>query len=62
MGFRCPNCHQDFGLDQDKLKEHFEKNPECKKFTEILFPPDDHKPNCKFGEDAKKRGCGSRSL
>lgn len=29
MGFRCPNCHKDFGLDKSKLDEHFSKNPEC---------------------------------
>lgn len=29
MGYRCPNCFQDFGLDKSKLEEHFSKNPEC---------------------------------
>lgn len=29
MGYRCPNCFQDFGLDKSKLDEHFSKNPEC---------------------------------
>lgn len=29
MGFKCPKCHKDFGLDRNKLQEHFEENPEC---------------------------------
>ena len=22
MGFRCPKCHKDFGVDEKSLKEH----------------------------------------
>ena len=29
MGFRCPNCKQDFGLDKSKLDEHFQNSAEC---------------------------------
>ena len=29
MGYRCPNCGQDFGNDKEKLYEHFENNPKC---------------------------------
>lgn len=29
MGYKCPNCHKDFGLDKPKLDEHFAKNPTC---------------------------------
>jgi len=30
MGFRCPNCKKDFGMDEYKLKEHFEfESGEC---------------------------------
>ncbi len=29
MGYKCPNCHKDFGFDKDKLEEHFLENPEC---------------------------------
>ena len=38
MGFRCPKCSKEFGLDQKKLNEHFEKNPECRLKAENLFP------------------------
>lgn len=33
MGFRCPKCGEEFGLDQEKLNEHFGKNPECRRFA-----------------------------
>lgn len=29
MGYRCPECHQDFGLDRDKFQEHLDNNPKC---------------------------------
>lgn len=29
MGYKCPNCHKDFGFDRERLNEHFENNPEC---------------------------------
>lgn len=29
MGYKCPNCHKDFGVDKEKLEEHFLNNPEC---------------------------------
>ena len=32
MGFRCPNCNTDFGIDENakkNLAEHFMKNPLC---------------------------------
>lgn len=31
MGFRCPNCHKDFGTDKAKLGEHLANHPECGK-------------------------------
>lgn len=40
MGYRCPNCHKDFGFDKDKLDEHLLNNPECNVeaflYTDIL--------------------------
>lgn len=29
MGFRCPLCHKDFGLDKEELVKHFISNPNC---------------------------------
>ena len=29
MGFRCPNCQQDFGLDKEKFDQHLQDNPKC---------------------------------
>jgi hypothetical protein len=32
MGYRCPNCHKDFGLGENsknELYKHFQENPEC---------------------------------
>jgi uncharacterized C2H2 Zn-finger protein len=29
MGFKCPNCHEDFGKNKKKFKEHLEENPDC---------------------------------
>lgn len=29
MGYRCPNCHQDFGYEKEKLEEHLLENPKC---------------------------------
>lgn len=26
MGFRCPKCHKDFGIDRIKFYEHIIKN------------------------------------
>ena len=29
MGFRCPYCNQDFGLDKQKFDQHLQDNPKC---------------------------------
>ena len=29
MGFRCPNCHKDFGFDENKFKKHLKEDGEC---------------------------------
>lgn len=29
MGFKCPKCKQDFGLNQEALTRHLLTNPTC---------------------------------
>lgn len=29
MGFRCPRCHKDFGIDKEELAEHIISTPAC---------------------------------
>ena len=29
MGFKCPYCNQDFGLDKQKFDQHLMDNPKC---------------------------------
>ena len=29
MGYKCPNCHKDFGFDREKLNEHLASSPKC---------------------------------
>lgn len=29
MGFRCPKCKQEFGLNQDEFTRHLLTNPIC---------------------------------
>ena len=29
MGFRCPYCQKDFGLDKEKFDQHLRDNPQC---------------------------------
>ena len=29
MGFKCPYCNQDFGVDKKKFDQHMQDNPKC---------------------------------
>ncbi len=29
MGFRCPQCHKDFGIDKEALAQHILSTPVC---------------------------------
>jgi hypothetical protein len=29
MGFRCPYCQHDFGLNKDAFQKHLQDNPKC---------------------------------
>ena len=29
MGYKCPECHQDFGINREALEKHFSENKEC---------------------------------
>ena len=36
MGFRCPNCKKDFGLDESALQIHLEtENGECAAYAQV---------------------------
>lgn len=35
MGFRCPNCHKDFGNNQDGLRDHINAETEC--YSDVSF-------------------------
>jgi transcription elongation factor Elf1 len=35
MGFRCPSCHADFGVDQSKLEDHLKKDGGCEVVASI---------------------------
>lgn len=37
MGFKCPKCHQDFGLNKEKLAKHFLSNPKCSVHASTLY-------------------------
>jgi hypothetical protein len=37
MGYRCPKCHADFGIDKDKFYKHLSENADCiKEAIELL--------------------------
>lgn len=29
MGFRCPNCREDFDLEKEAFQKHLRENPAC---------------------------------
>jgi len=31
MGFRCPHCRKEFGLDRDALMKHLEEDVDCRR-------------------------------
>lgn len=37
MGFRCPNCRKDFGLDKSLLDEHLQNAIECSGDAQYLL-------------------------
>lgn len=37
MGYKCPNCHMDFGFDRNALNEHLENNVHCKVEAEVTL-------------------------
>ena len=37
MGFRCPQCHTDFGMDKKALALHFMSSPICAIYSATLL-------------------------
>ena len=37
MGFRCPNCHKDFGTNKDLLLKHLKENGECRAVADLVI-------------------------
>lgn len=37
MGFRCPNCKEDFGINKEEFNKHLEENEECLKVAGITL-------------------------
>ena len=56
MGYRCPNCHKDFGVDKEKLEEHFLNNPECGAEASVIK----HILPISLGIEKPKKRYGSR--
>lgn len=37
MGFRCPRCKKDFGLDYEEFSKHLLKSPQCALVSSIII-------------------------
>lgn len=37
MGYRCPKCHKDFGMDKEALNTHFLENPQCSIVASTMY-------------------------
>ena len=50
MGFKCPNCHKDFGTNQELLNEHIINDPDCLNIAKTSISD-------RVEEDLKKLNC-----